>query len=80
MTAGRELDARSLDHATLAALRRRAVMAVLAGRRVEDVAAALCLNRRTVFRWMSRYRQAGMAGLAARPIPGRPAGRARPPG
>jgi transposase len=36
------------------------------------VAAALGLNRSTVFAWVARYREGGELALAARPVPGRP--------
>jgi transposase len=68
----RDDDGRKLDHATLEALRIRAVRQVEAGARVEDVAATLGLNRSTVFGWIARYREGGEAALAAKPVPGRP--------
>lgn len=50
----------------------RAVDQVMAGARVEDVAAALGLNRDTVFAWVAAFRSGGKEALAAKPIPGRP--------
>ncbi|MFF7710819.1 helix-turn-helix domain-containing protein [Pseudomonas sp. NPDC007930] len=66
------LDARSLDHRVLEALRLRAVAAIEQGCSVAQVATAMGLNRRTVFRWVADYRRGGAAALLAKPIPGRP--------
>lgn len=41
--------------------------------RVEDVAAALGLDRSTVFGWQATYRAGGWEALRAREVPGRPA-------
>jgi hypothetical protein len=49
----RENDGRKLDHATLEAMRIRAVRQIAAGARVEDVAAALGLSRSAVFAWVA---------------------------
>jgi predicted transcriptional regulator len=53
----RENDGRKLDHATLEAIRVRAVKQIEAGARVEDVAAALGLSRSAVFAWVAAYRE-----------------------
>ncbi len=46
--------------------RYRAVMAVLEGARVTEVAAELGVSRQSVHAWLVRYREAGLAGLADR--------------
>jgi transposase InsO family protein len=46
--------------------RYRAVMAVLAGATVTEVAASLGVSRQTVSGWKSRYEASGLAGLADR--------------
>lgn len=46
--------------------RYRAVLAVLAGSTVTEVAASLGVSRQTVSGWKSRYETAGLAGLADR--------------
>src|SRR3954454_2673696 len=68
----RDNDGRKLDHATLAAMRVRAVAQVRAGAHPEDVAAVLGLHRSTVFGWVAKYREGGADALRARPVPGRP--------
>ncbi len=68
----RDNDGRKLDHKTLEVLRFRAVEQVAAGAHPEDVAAALGLNRTTVYRWLSLRREGGERALKAKPIPGRP--------
>jgi len=68
----REDDGRKLDHATLEAMRIRAVKRIEAGARVEDVATALGLSRSAVFGWMAAYREGGEQALRAKPVPGRP--------
>jgi transposase len=45
---------------------------VMAGARPDDVAAALGLNRATVFDWVAKFRSGGREALAAKPVPGRP--------
>ena len=65
-------DGRALDHATLTELRKRAVAAVQSGESPEDVAAALGVHLRTVFRWLAKYRRGGWGGLDARKRGGRP--------
>src|SRR5512135_3375809 len=68
----RDNDGRKLDHATLEALRLRAVDQVTAGAHPEDVAAALGLHRKTVYGWLAKYREGGREALRAKPVPGRP--------
>ena len=46
--------------------RYRAVMAVLDGARVTEVAAEVGVSRQTMHVWVRRYRTAGLAGLADR--------------
>lgn len=46
--------------------RYRAVLAVLAGATVTEVAASLGVSRQTVSGWKSRYEASGLAGLADR--------------
>ncbi|WP_370666490.1 helix-turn-helix domain-containing protein [Streptomyces sp. IBSBF 2507] len=46
--------------------RYRAVLAVLAGATVTEVAASLGVSRQTVSGWRSRYEASGLAGLADR--------------
>lgn len=65
------MDARRLDHKTLTELRRRGVACVQAGQSPETVAAALGINRVTIYGWLSRYRHGGWEGLDARKRGGR---------
>ena len=65
-------DGRTLDHATLTELRKRGVAAVQSGESPENVAAALGVHLRTVFRWLAEYRRGGWGGLDARKRGGRP--------
>ena len=46
--------------------RYRAVLAVLAGARVSEVAAGVGVSRQTLHTWLNRYRASGLAGLADR--------------
>lgn len=68
----RDNDGRKLDHATLEALRRRAVAAIEAGSSPDEVAQTLGLHRGSVYRWWAVFRSAGGDGLKAKPVPGRP--------
>jgi transposase len=56
----------------LEARRRIAVTKVRDGWSQADVADYLSVHPVTVARWMARHRRTGDAGLAARPVPGRP--------
>ena len=68
----RQDDARKLDHATLEALRIRAVRSVQAGEHPEAIARSLRINRRTIYGWLAQYRQGGWGALNAKPLFGRP--------
>jgi transposase len=65
-------DARKLDHATLEAMRERAVRSIQEGENPEVIARALGLNRSTVYGWLARYRRGGWGALKAKLVPGRP--------
>lgn len=68
----REDDGRKLSHATLEALRIRAVKAVESGESPEQVIAALGFSRPRIYEWLASYREGGIEALRAKPIPGRP--------
>jgi transposase len=59
-------DARSLPGAAQAALRNRAVRAVLGGMTQAEAARVFGVHPNAVSRWVKRYRQGGWAGLAER--------------
>jgi transposase len=59
-------DARSLPGAAQAALRKRAVQAVLDGMTQAQAARVFGVHPNAVNRWMQRYRQGGWAGLSER--------------
>src|SRR5215470_19505468 len=65
-------DARRLDHATLEAMRERAVRSVQAGESPEVVAGVLGINRSTIYGWLAQYRRGGWGALDAKPLFGRP--------
>jgi transposase len=65
-------DGRALDHATLTELRKRGVTAVQSGEPPTQVAAALGVNLRTLFRWLALYRRGGWGQLDADKRGGRP--------
>jgi transposase len=65
-------DARKLDHATLEAMRIRAVRSVQAGENPEVVARSLRISRRTIYGWLAQYRRGGWGALKAKPLFGRP--------
>ncbi len=66
------LDGRTLDHKTLAEIRKRAVLRVEAGESPEQVIDALGFHRACIYRWLAKYREGGLAALEAKPVPGRP--------
>jgi len=49
------------------------VLKVEAGESPETVIATLGFDRTCIYRWLARYREGGLGGLSAKPIPGRPA-------
>jgi transposase len=59
-------DARSLPGAAQAALRKRAVQAVLGGMSQAEAARVFGVHPNAVNRWVNRYRQGGWAALAER--------------
>ena len=65
-------DARRLDHATLEALRIRAVRSVQDGESPEGVARTLRVTPRAMYRWLALYRRGGWNALKAKPLAGRP--------
>src|ERR1700745_1037125 len=65
-------DARALSHSMLTELRKRGVAAVQSGEAATQVAAALGVNLRTLFRWLAQYRRGGWGQLDARKRGGRP--------
>ena len=68
----REDDARKLDHATLEALRERAVQRVQEGESPEVVARVFGIGRTAIYRWLAEYRRGGWGALKAKPLFGRP--------
>ena len=68
----RKDDARKLDHASLEALRIRAVRSVQDGESPEDVARILRVTPRAMYRWLALYRRGGWNALKAKPLAGRP--------
>lgn len=67
----RDTDARTLDHKQLTELRIRGVKAVQAGQNPADVAAALGVNRTTVYDWLAMYSKGGWHALRAHKRGGR---------
>ncbi len=61
-----------MDHKTLEEMRARAVRSVQNGQSPEIVAAALGINRTTIYDWLAKYRRGGWGALKAKPVPGRP--------
>ena len=52
--------------------RQRAIALLQDGRPPVEVARLVRVDRRSVRRWNAAHRQQGVAGVAARPVPGRP--------
>ena len=52
--------------------RRRAIALLVAGEAPVDVARRIGVDRRSVRRWNAAHRTRGMAGVRAKPAPGRP--------
>jgi transposase len=65
-------DARRLDHATLEAMRERAVRSVHDGETPEAVARIIGISRSTIYGWLAQYRRGGWSALKAKPLFGRP--------
>jgi transposase len=65
-------DARRLDHATLEAMRERAVRSVHDGESPEIVARIIGISRSTIYNWLAQYRRGGWSALKAKPLFGRP--------
>src|SRR3974390_3838346 len=65
-------DARALNHSTLTERRKRGVAAVQSGESPTQVAAALGVNLRTLYRWLAQYCRGGWGQLDARKRGGRP--------
>lgn len=68
----KKLDGRKLDHATLEAIRLRAVQQVEAGESPEAVIAALGFHRSRIYDWLAAYREGGEEALKAKALFGRP--------
>ena len=62
----RDTDCRRLDQRTLTELRKRGVASVQQGESPELVAAALGINRTTIYDWLALYRAGGTSALEAR--------------
>ncbi|MCI0468698.1 MAG: IS630 family transposase, partial [Nitrospirae bacterium] len=65
-------DARRLNHKSLTDLRKRAVESVQSGQSPEIVARVFRIGRRTIYGWLSRYRNGGWDALDAHKRGGRP--------
>ena len=68
----RKDDARRLDHATLEAMRERAVRSVQNGESPAAVVCVIGVNRSAVYGWLAQYRRGGWGALRAKPLFGRP--------
>ena len=66
------LDTRKLPRKAMEQLRMSAVRRVEDGESPEDVAAALGINRRTIYRWLSAYHYGGVDALRRKEASGRP--------
>ncbi len=72
MKCKRDSDGRAIDHISLQVMRQQAVKAVMGGQSATNVAAAMGVNIRTVFRWLSDFACGGQNALLAKTISGRP--------
>lgn len=72
MKCKRDSDGRQIDKRALPVLRQQAVKAVGRGESATSVAAALGVNIRTVFRWLSDFASGGQNALLGKSRPGRP--------
>ena len=52
------------------ARRGRMILLVAAGMSITDIAATVGISRRFVYKWVQRFRERGMEGLADQPRPG----------
>ena len=66
----KKIDGRQLDHKTREAIRIRAVKRIEAGESPEVVAEVLGFHRSCIYDWIAKYRENGIEGLKAKPIPG----------
>ena len=69
MKCKRDSDGRAIDHRSLQVIRQQAVKAVMGGQSATTVAAAMGVNIRTVFRWLSDFAFGGQNALLAKAIP-----------
>jgi transposase len=65
-------DARRLDHATLEAMRERAVRSIHAGESPKLVARVIGVNRSAIYGWLAQYRRGGWGASKAKRLFGRP--------
>jgi transposase len=72
MKCKRDSDGRTIDKRSIHVLRQQAVKAVGRGESATSVAAALGVNVRTVFRWLSHFASGGQNALLSKFSPGRP--------
>src|ERR1700726_1366509 len=68
----RKDDARRLDHATLEAMRERAVRSVQSGESPEVVARVIGVNHSAIYGWLAQYRRGGWRAWKPKPLFGRP--------
>ena len=66
----KKIDGRQLDHKTREAIRIHAVKRIEAGESPEIVAEVLGFHRSCIYDWIAKYRESGIEGLKAKPIPG----------
>ena len=70
VTLKRWVRSRTIDNAT--ATRARIILAAREGRPAAEIAAALGISARNVYKWIWRFDEEGLEGLKERPRPGRP--------